>query len=410
MRREGAFIMATRREFIQTTAAAAVGATLATSRALGANDRIRLGVIGSGGRGLLDMLEFLKNPGVEVTAVCDVWDEHRDKCASQIPNKPKEFQTYVDYRPLLDRKDIDAVLIATPDHWHMQPCIDACGAGKDVYIEKPLTFAVAEGKEMIKAARVHNRVVQCGMQQRSGEHYREAKERYFDTGKIGKVTLARTWWHGNSWHLRKAPFTAKPAGLDWDRFVGPRPWREFDAQQFWNWRAYLDFGGGQITDLFTHWIDVVQWFMKQDLPSAAVASGGVYAYKDGRTAPDTICVLLEYPKDWTATFEATLAPGTKGAAIEFVGTEGSLLISRGGYTWSPVKGEKVERKAPGEQGDALTQSHVRNFLECVRSRQRPNGDVAIGHRSALASHLGNIAYVEKRRIVLDPIREEVLPA
>jgi predicted dehydrogenase len=278
-----------------------------------------------------------------------------------------------------------------------------------VYIEKPLTFAVAEGKEMIKAARVHNRVVQCGMQQRSGEHYREAKERYFDTGKIGKVTLARTWWHGNSWHLRKAPFTAKPAGLDWDRFVGPRPWREFDAQQFWNWRAYLDFGGGQITDLFTHWIDVVQWFMKQDLPSAAVASGGVYAYKDGRTAPDTICVLLEYPKDWTATFEATLAPGTKGAAIEFVGTEGSLLISRGGYTWSPVKGEKVERKAPSGEGDALTQSHVQNFLACMRSRQRPNGDVAIGHRSALASHLGNIAYVEKRRIVLDPIREEVLP-
>jgi len=136
----------------------------------------------------------------------------------------------------------------------------------------------------------------------------------------------------------------------------------------------------------------------------------VYAYKDGRTAPDTICVLLEYPNDWTATFEATLAPGTRGAAIEFVGTEGSLRIDRGGYTWSPVKGEKVERKAPSGEGDALTQSHVRNFLECMRSRQRPNGDVAIGHRSALASHLGNIAYVEKRRIVLDPIREEVLPA
>jgi predicted dehydrogenase len=402
--------MSTRREFIQNTAIAAAGAVLAPGRVLGANDRVRLGVIGSGARGTLDMLEFLKNPGVEIAAVCDVWDEIRAKCVAEIQTKPKELKEYVDYRALLDRKDIDAVLIATPDHWHMQVCVDACHAGKDVYIEKPLTFAVAEGQEMIKAARLHNRVVQCGMQQRSGEHYREAKERYFDTGAIGKVTLVRTWWHGNSWHLRKAPFTAQPAGLDWDRFVGPRPWREFDAQQFWNWRAYLDFGGGQITDLFTHWIDVVQWFMKQDLPQAAVAAGGVFAYKDGRTAPDTISVLLQYPGEWTATFDATLAPGVKGEGIEFVGTQGSLLIDRRGYTWAPVKGDKVERKAPTGQGDTLTQSHVQNFLECLRTRQRPNGDVAIGHRSALASHLGNIAYVEKRRIVLDPIREEILPA
>ena len=309
---------------------------------------------------------------------------------------------------------MDAVLIGTPDHWHMRQLVDACQAGKDVYIEKPLSLTIDEGKEMIKAARVSRRVVQTGMQQRSGAHYAEAKEQYVDSGKIGKVTLARTWWHGNSWHLRKSPFTAQPANLDWERFVGPRPWRDWDAQQFWNWRAYLDFGGGQITDLFTHWIDVVQWFMKEELPAAAVGAGGVYHYKDGRTAPDTINVVLEYPSEWSATFEATLAPGTRGASIEFVGTQGSLTIHRGGYTWAPLdeKGkpaDKVERKAEGE-GDHLTAAHVRNFLECLRTRQRPNGDVLFGHRSALASHLGNIAYLERRRIVFDTVREEVLPS
>jgi predicted dehydrogenase len=280
--------------------------------------------------------------------------------------------------------------------------IEACRAGKDVYIEKPLTYAPAEGPRIVKAVRETGRVVQVGMQQRSGAHYMQAKSEYFDTGRIGKVTLVRTIWHGNGWHLRKPSFTEKPAGLDWERFVGPRPKRPFSAHQFWNWRAYLDYGGGQITDLFTHWIDVVQWFMKEDQPAAAVASGGVYHYRDGRTAPDTINVLLEYPGNggWTATFEATLAPGARGAAIEFNGTEGRLSITRGGYTFQPPKGDPVEVKADGK-GDFLTQAHVDDFLACLGTRGKPRGDVLTGHRSALSSHLGNIAYLQKRRVVMD---------
>jgi predicted dehydrogenase len=150
--------------------------------------------------------------------------------------------------------------------------------------------------------------------------------------------------------------------------------------------------------------------MKEELPVAAVASGGIYHYRDGRTAPDTIAVLLEYPSDWVATFEATLAPGARGAAQEFVGTNGSLYIDRGRYVWTPAEkgAERVERKPEG-QGDSLTQAHVRNFLDCMRSRRRPNGDALVGHRSAVASHLGNIAWLEKRRLVLDPVREEILP-
>ena len=304
---------------------------------------------------------------------------------------------------------MDAVLIATPDHWHTGVAIDALNAGKDVYVEKPLTLKIEEGPLIVKAARVNNRVCQVGMQQRSGQHYLQAKREYFDTGKLGKITLARTWWHGNGAHLQKAPpaLATQPSNLDWARFLGPVTWRDWDPQQFWNFRAFLDFGGGQVTDLFTHWIDVVHMMMGQDNPTSAVASGGIYHYKDGRTAPDTINVLLEYPAEWTATFEATLAPGITGAGVEICGTEGRIHITRGQYEFFPKErgAPSVVVKSPRDQ----TIDHVENFLDCVVSRKLPNGDVYIGHRSAAASHLGNIAYVQKRRLKYDPLREEILP-
>jgi predicted dehydrogenase len=265
---------------------------------------------------------------------------------------------------------------------------------------------IEEGPEIVKAARVNNRICQVGMQQRSGAHYILARDQYIK--KLGKITLARTWWHGNGYHLRRAPASlqTKPSNLDWARFLGPVKWREYDPQQYFNWRAYLDFGGGQVTDLFTHWIDVVHMFTPQDIPTAAVASGGVYAYKDGRTAPDTINVLLEYGDDHTATFEATLVPGITGAAVEMCGTDGRLWIDRGKFEFYP-KGGKVE-VVDGPKYD-FTLDHVKNFLECCQSRKLPNGDVLIGHRSAQASHLGNIAYVQKRRLKFDAVREEILP-
>jgi len=394
----------TRRGFVRLGAAAATAASY--SRILGANDRVNMGLIGAGSRGRFVMSVFQKNKEVEVRGVCDVYANHIDAMQKTAP-LAKGFN---DHRKLLEAKEIDAVLIATPDHWHSGCAIDALNAGKDVYVEKPLTLTIEEGPPIVKAARTNDRICQVGMQQRSGSHYLEAKERYFKSGKLGKITLARTWWHGNTYHLRKAPaeLQTRPSNLDWARFLGPVKWRDYDPQQYWNFRAYLDFGGGQVTDLFTHWIDVVHMFMDQDNPTAATASGGVYNYKDGRTAPDTITVALEYPAEWTATFEATLAPGIKGAAVEMCGTRGRLWITRGRYEFythdSPSKpAEVVEYK-----GDA-TDEHVRNFLDCCRSRKRPNGDVLIGHRSAQASHLGNIAYVQKRRLRFDPAREEILP-
>src|SRR4051794_2179286 len=390
-----------RRTFLRASAITA----LSYSRILGANDRVQLGAIGVGERGRSDMGKFQKTGQVDIGAVCDVYAEQIDKAKTQAP----EATTFTDHRKLLERKDLDVALIATPDHWHSAITIDALNAGKDVYVEKPLTLKIEEGPPIVKAARVNNRICQVGMQQRSGKHYLEAKAQYMDTGKLGKVTMARTWWHGNGYHLRKAPDSLKtqPSNLDWAHFLGPLKWRDWDPQQYWNWRAYLDFGGGQVTDLFTHWIDVVHMFMGKDNPIAASAAGGVYNYKDGRTAPDTINVLLEYPSEFTATFEATLAPGIRGEGVELCGTEGKLYIDRSRYEFTPSgrNAKPVEVKAFSN----LDLDHIKNFLDCVKSRKLPNGDVLIGHRSAQASHLGNISYMQKRRIDFDPIREEILP-
>lgn len=397
-----------RRDFITKSTTGAVGAGLTAagwSRVLGANERVRLGVIGTGNRGGDVMSWFQKESDAEVVALCDCYDRNLNEAHQKTEGKAK---TYTDYRKLLESKDVDAVLIATPDPWHARMSIDSCDAGKDIYVEKPLTFTIEEGHAIIKAVRNSKRIMQVGLQQRSGEHFKEAKREFFDSGKIGKVTIVRTWWHGNTYHLRKPNFKDQPAGLDWKAFLGPVKYRPFDAHQFYNWRAYLDFGGGQITDLFTHWIDVVHWFTGEDLPVTANAAGGVFAYNDGRTAPDTIAIQLEYPSKWLATFDATLAPGARGASIEFMGTGGRLQIDRGGYTFQEAAQRRQAPKEPivFRNSKSLEQQHVRNFLDCVKSRAVPNSDVVSGHRSAVASHLGKNAYLEKRRITFKPESEK----
>jgi predicted dehydrogenase len=398
-----------RRDLLRTTATTAATMSAASySRVLGANDRVQFGVIGCGGRGQYVMETFIKTDQVDLRGVCDVWSE-RAAQAKQKANAPNA-ETFGDHRKMLETlKPLDAVLIATPDHWHSRIAIAALNAGKDVYCEKPLTLKIEEGPEVVKAARVNNRVCQVGMQQRSGIIYLQAKEQVVKAGLLGKVTMARTWWHGNGAHLQQAPprMAQQPSDLDWARFLGPVKWRDWNPQQYWNFRAYLDFGGGQVTDLMTHWIDVVHMFLEQDNPTSAVAAGGIYAYKDGRTAPDTINVLLEYPGEWNATFEATLAPGITGNGVELCGTEGKLYIDRSRYEYLPKGKGAVPTVVKSEHDQTI--DHVKNFLECVHSRKRPNGDVWIGHRSAQASHLGNIAYEQKRRLRFDPDREEILP-
>src|SRR5574340_519588 len=251
----------TRRSLLRGTATAMAAASY--SRVMGANDKINLGLIGCGGRGRSVMGAFAGTKQVNVTAVCDVYGERIDR-ALQIASGAKSF---TDHRKVLEGKTVDAVLVATPDHWHSRIAIDALNAGKDVYCEKPLTLKIEEGPEIVKAARMNERVCQVGMQQRSGTHYILARDEYIKKGKLGKITMARTWWHGNGAHLMKAPVKERPSNLDWARYLGPVKWREWDPPQYFNFRAYLDFGGGQVTDLFTHWIDVVHMFMEQDNPT-----------------------------------------------------------------------------------------------------------------------------------------------
>jgi len=233
----------------------------------------------------------------------------------------------------------------------------------------------------------------------------EARDRYFRSGRIGKVTLARCIWHTGAY----LPDTAllshpKPSNLDWARYLGPVKWRDWNPHQYYDYRAFLDFGGGCVTDLFTHWIDVVHMFMGEDVPQSAVAAGGVYHLKDGRTAPDTINVLLEYPGGWTATYESSFTGS--GWGIEMCGTNGRLFINRNEYTFYPAGKGAPPESLTGVKDS--TPEHVRNFLDCMRSRRLPNGDALAGHRAAQASHLGVLAYVEKRRIRFDPLREEVM--
>ena len=401
-----------RRTLLRGAAQGAVAFSASSySRILGANDRILMGVIGPGERGRHVMSLFQTDKNIEVAALCDIYAENIDQAKLKAPNA----RTFKDHRRLLEMKELNVALIATPDHWHAECAIDALNAGRDVYVEKPLTLTIEEGPRVVKAARVNERICQVGMQQRSGKHYIQARDEYIRPGKLGQITLARTWWHGNTYHLRRAPASLQtlPSNLDWARFLGPVKWREWDPQQYWNWRAYLDFGGGQVTDLFTHWIDVVHMFLGNDIPTSGVAAGGVYFAKDGRTAPDTINVLLEYGNQYTATFEATLAPGVRGEAVEICGTEGRLWIDRSRFEFHTAeKGAKpliVEAERDAARTDLLTLDHVKNFLECCRTRKPPHGDVLIGHRSAQASHLGNISYVQKRRLKFDPVREEILP-
>src|ERR1022692_2481844 len=274
-----------RRQFVR----AALVTAVSYRRILGANDRIRIGAIGTGQRGQT-LLGLLNRLGAnEIVALCDVYKPHLATTrAAHAPNA----QEYVDHRELLDRKDVDAVVIATPDHWHVPILMDALRAGKDIYCEKPVTHTLEEGEPLIAAVRESKRVVQIGLQQRSWEHFARARNEIVD-GRLGQVTLIRTYWYQN--HLSPGrPGNFDTDKLDWKRFLGSASERAFDADQFANWRWYWDFGGGAMTDLFVHWVDVAHWFMGVDMPERATANG-LTAILAQRQTPDTMSAALAYP-------------------------------------------------------------------------------------------------------------------
>lgn len=384
-----------RRSFLASSVTAASAA-----RVLGANDRVRIGIIGAGDRGSYLMGQANKAGGIQWVAVCDAWDVRRDRAAKLAGG---DVAKYADYHELLDRKDIDAVIVATWDNMHTPVAIDACKAGKDMYVEKPMTSVPEQGPQLVRAARQYKRVVQVGVQQRSTPHFQEAKQRFIDGGALGEVHMVRTVWNNNGGYRYKPPagMEQKPAGLDWEACLGWLPKIPWDPKRYFNRFSYRDLCCGQTGGLFVHMIDVVQWYLGITKPVSAVGLGGIYEYDDGRDTPDNVNLILDYPEKLTVTFEATVTDKVplENEDIVFFGQKGRLSIFRYGYRFLPAETRDAS-KAIVAKGTPDT--HMGNFLECVRSRKEPNATVEQGHFSAMACHIGNIAYYEKQRVTWKP--------
>lgn len=421
-----------RRDFIKRAGVAGAGLAfsgLAPARVLGANDRIRAGLIGAGRQGTGDMEAFARNPDVEVAAICDVYQPNLDQAMKALAKVVEGqggstggVQTYKDFREILDRKDIDAVIVGAPDHWHALAAVEACKAGKDVYVEKPISTVLDEGKRMVEAARKYNRVMQVGTQQRSGIHFQKASQIVQD-GLIGKVSFVRTWNYGNEYPqgIGNPPDSDPPAGLDWDMWLGPAPKVPYNYNRFgvgdrWStFRYFWDYAGGYMTDWGVHLIDIVHMAMKVEGPSTITASGGKYYIKDNAETPDTLQVTYEYP-GFVCVYENRWDNANSmykhDYGIEFHGTDGTLFVDRSGFEVFPETRRAAARpgserevdRTPAMKMESVNNEHadhVRNFLDCMRSRQRPTSDVEIGHRSTSACLLGNVAYRSKERLVWD---------
>ncbi len=385
-----------RRTFFMSAAGVALGARSALARVQNANDRIRIGVIGTGSRarGLMTLLKRL--PGNEMVAVCDVYDPRMLQAAEIAGTAAARVN---DYRRILDDRGIDAVVIGTPDHWHKTVALDAVAAGKDVYVEKPVSHTIEEGAEMVKAIEASKQIVQTGTQQRSWDHWMLGKQ-IVDSGRLGQITFVQTYWYQ---HATAGDYPlVEMAKLDWKRWLGGAPDQPFKPERFYQWRHFWDFGGGGITDLMTHWIDVVHWYMNVDAPLSAEATGHNYKIKLWE-APDTTTVTLDFP-NFMAAYLGTYVSKVDDGGLEFRGERGTLKIDRSRLAFY----RDDAAYAPGtltpepdiyvrSSGDG-TLSHLQNWLDCIRSRKPPNAHIRIGHQAARTSHIANAALRGGRKV------------
>jgi len=417
----------TRRDFTKTLVLAGATTALGSSRVLGANDRVRLGFIGLGNRGDQVLDAFLVHPDSEVVAICDLSQPYLDFASKKIGTQPKQFK---DYRRVLDLKGVDAVVIATPDHWHALQTIQACQAGKDVYVEKPLSLCVAEGRKMVEAVRRHNRVCQVGIHRRSVPICIEAAE-FVRRGGLGKVTVARAFHIQNEWPkgIGNPPNTDPPPDFDWPAWLGPAPEVPYNLNRtFYRFRWFFDYSGGQVTNFGVHYLDFIHAALGHEAPLAVTAMGGRFGgMEDNRQIPDTLEAVWQYPGGTLVTFSQfnnTAAPWSlPGCEVELRGTQGTLYLFGNGYevvpdaitpnefpARSPLTREQdnqyragaskqVDPKKVTGKSTADTAPHARNFLDCVKSRARCHCDIETGHRSTSATLLANIAL--KSRALLE---------
>src|SRR5271168_1359977 len=361
---------------------------LASTKVLGANDTLRVGVIGAGGR-MRTVLDSADKTGIpyEIVAVSDVYGPRRDEVKARTASTATTT-THLDYHEVLT-KDIDAILIATPDHWHVRVACDALAAGKDVYLEKPVTHTVEEGATLTRAVRSGKRILQCGMQQRSWTHFRDAVD-LIQGGSLGRVTQVRTYWWQN-YGRRQVSKPIDTQALDWKLWLGGAPDQPFSEEKFYRWRWFWNFGGGAMTDLFTHWIDVAHWAMKVDQPSVVQMLGDKYVFEQW-DCPDTVQASLRYP-GFDVVYEGMMASSIDDGGLEFRGTEATLKINRSGFSvYHEGLGGRENPVVRAESFRDGTISHMENFFECIRTRKEPNAPVETGVAAARAGHIANLAY------------------
>ena len=401
-----------RRAFHASASALALSAASA-NRVFGANEKLRMGFIGVGNRGSQLLDAFDKLDDIRVSALCDIYKPYLDRADKRYSGNAA---TFTDFRKMIDSKDVDAVAIATPDHWHAIQTIYACQAGKDVYCEKPLSITIHEGRRMVQVARETKRVVQVGTHRRSSKLYANLASE-IKGGKVGKITVARSYRLSNMHPsgIGKAAPGDPPPDLDWDMWLGPRPSRKFQATIHPYKFRWHQLYSSQMANWGVHYLDAIRWMIGEEAPSAVVAVGGRYAIDDDRTIPDTMEAVFEFPSGSLAIFgqyEASGVPALAKGEIELRGTLGAIYIDERSYQVVPeIGGQFQPRKPKGNaamvkavDGD-LTVQHARNFVDCVKSREKPNADIEIGHRSTTMSLLANIALATKSRLEWDAEKE-----
>src|SRR5262245_6628789 len=408
-----------RRDFIKqaaaTTAASMAFTASSYGRVLGANDRVRIGIIGPGGRGQELMKEFVKVPNAEFVAAADIYSRRHDEAKKIAP----EIKAFNDHRKMLELKDLDAVIVATPLHCHARHFVDTLAAGKDMYCEKTMTWSIEEAEACLAAAKKNpKRVIGVGQQHNSSGYFVDARK-WVKDGLVGKVAQVESWMsrntpHGKGQWVRPVPADCNAQNVNWKAFLNGRPNRPFDANKFINWRLWWEFSGGNITENMVHQIGWIIGVLDLGVPTAAYMSGGVFSEKDGREVPDTISVVLDYPNDLTVAWQSTFSNSRFGLGIRILGSDGTIewlsgttdmVTGRSASGWNYMP-EKTNRPN-GEmiKGEAKGDNHYVNFVECLRSRKEPNTPVEIGYRSAIAAHMANLSYRRKEKVTPETMRQ-----
>jgi predicted dehydrogenase len=395
----------TRREFLKHTALAS--AVLAYPRILGANDRIRVGMIGVGNRGQDLLEEIQKVPGVELVAIADIYTRRHDEAKKKAPH----ITTFTDHRRLLDMKDLDAVIVASPLHIHARHFLDTLAAGKDLYSEKTMAWSIPEAGQCMTTAKNSGRVVQIGLQFESSGTLVDAKK-WIKDGTVGKVTQVESWMsrntpHGQGQWVRPVPADCTAQNVNWSAFLNGHHDRPFDPYRLINWRLFWEFSGGNITENMVHQIAWIMSALDLPLPTSAYMAGGVFSEKDGREVPDTIAVTFEFPKDIVVTWQSTFSNKHYGLGERLLGSDGTIehawgesdMVTGESGEYIRYSPEKTNRpKAESVTGKTKAEDHMTNWVDCIRSRKTPNASVDIGYASAVACHMANQSYRQKQRV------------